>query len=227
MLNRLLVGLVIAVAASAASAATIFAVQGRVEIDRGGLRLPGVKGVSLRQGDVVRTFDNGEMVIVFDDGSVAAVRNNSELTLDAYKFRGKPEERNKVINLAMGTLRYVSAVFARGPKMDTALKTQTATIGIRGTDFELSYFKAGRNDTDPSGTYVKVNSGIVAVTGKDGSELEVTTSQTAFAGEPALAPMGGGGGAAAAAATKLSTKNSAKVFSSGGGLDGLIPKPLH
>ena len=226
MFKRICVGFAAACIASAGWCANVFAVQGRVEIERAGLRLPGVKGVALRQGDVVRTFDNGEMVIVFDDGSVAALRNNSELTLDAYRFRGNVQDRSKVINLALGTLRYVSAVFARGPKMDTSLRTNTATIGIRGTDFELSYFKAGRNDTDPSGTYVKVNSGLVAVTGKDGTEVEVGTAQTAFAGEPALAPMGSGG-IASAAATKLTSENTSKVFNSGGKLDSLLSKPTR
>ena len=208
-----------------ANSATIFALQGRVEVERRSLRLPAVKGVTLKQGDVVRTFDNGEIVVVFDDGSVASLRNNSELKLDAYRLRGKPEDRNKVINLAVGTLRYVSAVFSRGAKMDTSLRTTTATIGIRGTDFELSYFKAGRNDTDATGTYVKVNSGLVALTGKDGSEVEVGSAQTAFAGEPALAPMGGG--TAAGKSTKLTTENSSKVFNSGGSLDALLTQPIR
>ncbi|MBC7610300.1 MAG: FecR domain-containing protein [Polaromonas sp.] len=210
---------------AAANSATIFALQGRVEVERGSLRLPAVKGVALKQGDVVRTFENGELVIVFDDGSVASMRNNSELKLDAYRLRGNPEERNKVINLAVGTLRYVSAVFSRGAKMDTSLRTTTATIGIRGTDFELSYFRAGRNDTDATGTYVKVNSGLVAVTGKDGSEVEVGSAQTAFAGEPALAPMGGG--TVAGKSTKLTTENSTKVFNSGGSLDALLTRPVR
>jgi hypothetical protein len=223
MSKRICVFLAAVCIASTGLCANIFAVQGRVEIERSGLRLPGVKGVALRQGDIIRTMDNGEMVIVFDDGSVVALRNNSELTLDAYRFRGKAQERNKVINLAVGTLRYVSAVFVRGPKMDTALKTHTATIGIRGTDFELSYFKAGRGDTDPSGTYVKVASGKVAVTGKDGSELEVGEAQTAYAGEPALAPMGGGSTSAASA--KITSENTSKVFGSGGKLDDLMKKP--
>jgi hypothetical protein len=201
----------------------VFALQGRVEIERGTLRLPAIKGVTLRQGDIVRTFDNGELVIVFDDGSVASLRNNTELKLDAYRVRGKVADRSKAIDLALGTLRYVSAVFARGPKMDTALRTSTATIGIRGTDFELSYFKAARSDTDPSGTYVKVNSGLVAVTGKDGSEIEVGAAQVAYAGEPALAPMGGGTPAGNAA--KLTTQDTSKVFSSGGKLDSMFDKP--
>lgn len=209
----------------AANSATIFALKGRVELERGILRLPAIKGVALKQGDVVRTFENGELVIVFDDGSVASLRNNSELKLDAYRLRGKPEDRNKVLNLAVGTLRYVSAVFLRGSKMDTSLRTTTATIGIRGTDFELSYFKAGRNDTDVTGTYVKVNSGLVAVTGKDGTEVEVGSAQTAFAGEPALAPMGGG--ATAGKSTKLTTENSSKVFNSGGSLDAFLAKPIR
>lgn len=223
MFYRFFLGVTLLVCATASWSANIFAVQGRVDIERAGLRLPGVKGVALRQGDLIRTYDNGEVVIVFDDGAVAALRNNSELTLDAYRFRGKAEDRNKVINLAVGTLRYVSAVFKRGAKMDTALKTTTATIGIRGTDFELSYFKAGRNDTDPSGTYVKVTSGLVAMTGIDGSQIEIGSAQTAFAGEPALAPMGGG--TAAGASTKLTTTNTPKVFNSGGNLDGFLSKP--
>jgi hypothetical protein len=208
-----------------AHSATIFALQGHAEIERGTLKLPAFKGVTLKQGDVLRTSANGELVIVFDDGSVVSLRNSSELKLDAYRMRGSPEERNKAINLAVGTLRYVSAVFSRGPKMDTALRTNTATIGIRGTDFELSYFQAGATDTDPTGTYVKVNSGLVAVRGKDGSEVEVGAAQAAFAGEPLLAPMGLPGTGASGSTAQLTTVNSSKVFGSGGKLDSVFDKP--
>ena len=111
MFSRLFAVLAIACACSSGTAATLFAVQGRVEVERGGvLRLPAVKGVTLKQGDVVRTFDNGEVVIVFDDGSVASVRNNSELKLDAYRLKGKDEERSKVINLAV--LERIAAQFS-------------------------------------------------------------------------------------------------------------------
>ncbi len=209
------------------NAASIFAIQGRTEIERGVLRLPGVKGVTLKQGDVVRTFDNGEVVIVFDDGSVVSLRNNTELKLDAYRIKGRQEDRSKAINLAIGTLRYVTAVFSRGPKMDTSLRTHTATIGIRGTDFELSYFKAGRNDTDTTGTYVKVSSGLVSVSGNDGSQVEVGAAQAAFAGEPVLAPMGGGAEVRGGNSAKLSEISSGKVFNTGGTLDSLFDKPAR
>jgi len=206
-------------------AATIFARQGQAEIQRGSLRLRAVKGAMLKQGDLVRTYGNGEVVIVFDDGSVTSLRHNTELKLEAYRLRGAPEQRSKVISLAIGTVRYVSSVFVRGPKMNTALTTETATIGIRGTDFELSYFRADGDDTDATGTYVKVNSGLVAITGNDGSEVEVGAAQVAFAGEPALAPKDGG--VPVERATKLTTGNSPKVFSAGGKLDGTFVNPIR
>lgn len=178
--------------AGSAQAAQFQAVDGRVEIERKGVKFPAVKGVRLKEGDVVRTTDKGEAVVSFVDGSAVAVRTGTQFTLDRYQTHGKPEERSKVLNLTIGALRYVSAVFGAGPKMDTSLQTATATIGIRGTDFELSYLVPTRGSSDPAGTYVRVNSGLVAVTGKDGSEVEIGTAQTAFAGEPQLAPMGGG-----------------------------------
>ena len=213
MLTKTFVAMALAGLTAATMAAQLQAADGRVEIERNGVKFPGVKGVQLKQGDILRTNDKGEAVVSFVDGSAVAVRTNTQFSLDKYQTRGKPEERNKVINLAVGTLRYVSAVFGRGAKMDTSLQTATATIGIRGTDFEMSYFADPRAGSDSPGTYVKVNSGLVAVTGKDGSEVEVGSAQTAFAGEPQLAPMGGG--AAPPASRRVTTQVGQDVFRKG------------
>lgn len=219
MLTKTIIAVAAATLATATLAAQMRAVDGRVEIERNGVKFPAVRGVQLRQGDIVRTTDKGEAVVSFVDGSAIAVRNNTQFSLDKYTTRGRPEERNKVIGLAIGTLRYVSAVFGSGPKMDTSLQTATATIGIRGTDFEMTYQAGDRSSPDSPGTYVRVVSGLVAVTGKDGSEVEVGAAQTAFAGEPQLAPMGGG--AAAPASRRLNSAVGDEVFKKGK-LDSLL-----
>lgn len=213
MLTKTIVAIAAATVSATCLAAQLRAVDGRVEIERNGVKFPGVRGVQLKQGDIIRTADKGEAVVGFVDGSAVAMRTNTQFSLDKYQTRGRPEERSKVIGLAVGTLRYVSAVFGSGQKMDTSLQTATATIGIRGTDFEMTYLGNNRASGDSPGTYVRVISGLVAVTGKDGSEVEVGAAQSAFAGEPQLAPMGGG--SPPPASRRLSSTVSEDVFRKG------------
>lgn len=80
-------------------------------------------------------------------------------------------------------------------KNNVSFITNTATIGIRGTDIEIAVSQDAVN-TDPAGTYLKVNSGLATLAtlaAVDGTQVDVDPSQIAYGGLPELAPRGAGG----------------------------------
>jgi OmpA-OmpF porin, OOP family len=173
-----------------ANAATVFAVNGDVSIKRGERTLPVRQGTRLRQGDEISTTAGADALVRFDDGSRMAVRESSTLQLEKLLVRGFAEQREKVLALLQGGLRYISGRNTKRQKF--ALTTSTATIGIRGTDIEVLVSEDAIGN-DPNGTYLKVNTGVASMQAVDGTQVEVDAGQVAFGGEPELIPRGPGG----------------------------------
>lgn len=173
-----------------ANAGTISALNGTVTIQRGDKTLTARQGTRLRQGDEIVTPAGSEALVRFDDGSRMALRESSSLQLQRLMLRGVTEQREKVIALLQGGLRYISGRYTQRQKL--ALQTSTATIGIRGTDIEILISEEPIGN-DPNGTYLKVNSGIATMQAVDGTQVEVDAGQVAFGGEPELIPRGPGG----------------------------------
>ena len=106
------------------------------------------------------------------------------------KLKGAAATRQKTIRIVKGGLRYISGKATVRTRV--AFETTTATIGIRGTDIEIAVSEDPVN-TDPAGTYLKVNTGAATMAAVDGTQVDVDPGQVAFGGEPELVPRGVGG----------------------------------
>lgn len=172
------------------NAGTLFAINGTVTIQRGDKTFQARQGTRLRQGDEIVTAPGADALVRFDDGSRMAVREGSALQLQKLLLRGFTEQREKVLSLLQGGLRYISG--RNTHKQKFALQTATATIGIRGTDIEILVSEDAIGN-DPNGTYLKVNTGVATMQAVDGTQVDVDAGQVAFGGEPELIPRGPGG----------------------------------
>lgn len=173
-----------------AQAARITFLNGQIHIQRGDKLLDAVVGSRLRQGDEFISDANSEALVRFDDGARLALRSESHLEITALKLKGAPAYRQKTIKIIKGGLRYISG--RTTAKANVAFVTRTATIGIRGTDIEIAISEDAIN-TDPAGTYLKVNTGMATLQAIDGTQVQVDPGQVAFGGEPELVPRGAGG----------------------------------
>jgi hypothetical protein len=93
-------------------------------------------GTKIEEGDTLTTSANSFAIIKMTDGTKMTVRPNTSLRIDEFTFQqsGKPE--NGLISLLKGGFRMVTgAVSKRGPDA-LRIRTATATVGIRGTDFD-------------------------------------------------------------------------------------------
>lgn len=182
--------LVPAPALAQANAGTVYALNGAVTVQRGDKTIQARQGTRLRQGDEIVTAPGADALVRFDDGSRMALREASSLQLQKLVLRGFTEQREKILSLLQGGLRYISGRNTQRQKL--ALQTSTATIGIRGTDIEILVTEEPVGN-DPGGTYLKVNTGIATMQAVDGTQVEVDAGQVAFGGEPELIPRGPGG----------------------------------
>ncbi len=94
------------------------------------------RGLPLREGDRLTTSDGASAIIKLQDGTRMTVRPNSEVVLQQYQFRENASDNSMVMQLLRGGLRAVTGLIAKGSPSAAKIQTNTATIGIRGTDFD-------------------------------------------------------------------------------------------
>ncbi|MBS7808020.1 FecR domain-containing protein [Variovorax sp. PCZ-1] len=94
------------------------------------------KGLPLQEGDRLTTADGATAVVKLQDGTRMTVRPGSEMVLSQFKFSQDAQDNSMVINMLRGGLRAITGLIAKGSPNAARIQTNTATIGIRGTDFD-------------------------------------------------------------------------------------------
>lgn len=94
------------------------------------------KGLVLQEGDRLTTSDSGSAIVRLSDGTRMTVRPNSELLLQQVQFQPAASDNSLVMQLVRGGLRAVTGLIAKSSPNAARIQTTTATIGIRGTDFD-------------------------------------------------------------------------------------------
>ncbi|MDD2720859.1 MAG: FecR domain-containing protein [Gallionella sp.] len=151
-----------------------------------------VKGGAVNEGDTIISTNLGTAQIKMQDGGFIAVRPDTQLKIDNFKYSGKAGEPEKsAVSLLKGGFRAVTGMVGRVNKQDYSITTPVATIGIRGTDHE-SYHLPVAKPGALAGTYDKVNVGETSIT-TDSGTLNVLPNQMGFAGgldqPPQLRPI--------------------------------------
>jgi len=194
-LKALPVLLLLAVYAGAA-----FGVAGNVQFVFGDVKLTtraGVtmalrKGADVNEGDRVVTSDGASAQIKMVDGGFIAIRPNTDMGFDTYRYNGKEDgTENAIVSLVRGGFRTITGIIGRTNKQNYLVKTATATIGIRGTDHEPVVILAprpGQAAIAAPGTYDKVNVGIAFIRNDAGS-IDIQRNQVGFAPETKAAPV--------------------------------------
>ncbi len=121
--------------------------------------LSGVKrGQKLYQGQKIRTSMNSSAELLLSDKTFLYLGERSDIKLTRF-FLGKGNSNDiNQLELVRGLLRFASA----GIKKDNfSIRTQNASVGVRGTNFDIMFNKHG--------TEVSVNSGTIDVTTPSGS----------------------------------------------------------
>lgn len=177
--------------AGAADAGAIQRVSGTVTIT-GADNTTRVAAVDekIRAGDTVSTDAAGETMIRMSDRSTVALRPNTQFRINAYAFEEKAGD-SLFSTLLRGAVRMVTGLVGKSHPENYTVQANMATIGIRGTDFEVAILEEGSSDGRP-GVYSAVNDGGTTVRIVSGERVDVEKDQTAFAPakpEPGEAPL--------------------------------------
>jgi len=151
------------------------------------------KGDAVHEGETIITGASASMQLRMADKAVIAVRPNSRLQIDAYRFQGREGgSEHAVLHLLKGGFRTITGLIGRTNKDNYKIITDTANIGIRGTDHEPAYLPptgAGEASDDAPGTYDKVNTGLTYIATPAG-RVNLSPGQVGFASsQPGAAPV--------------------------------------
>jgi len=155
--------------------------SGEVSVQKAdGTILPGAAGVKVLESDTLITGGKGYARLEMSDGGEMVLRPNSQLKIETYRFNsGKPAEDTSVFNMLKGGLRTVTGLIGkRGNKDAYELKTNSATVGIRGTQFDMRVCQADCGSL-ADGTYLAVRFGAVRTGNAQGS-VDVAAGQVAL-----------------------------------------------
>ena len=113
-------------------------------IRKDGGRLVASLSLNIHSYDDVRT-GNGRIEITFDDDSTVKMSPHSKLVIDEFVFDPNPKKSKMAFKVAAGTARFATGKLGLVDKNKIKIRTPTATIGIRGTDFTTTVDEIGRS----------------------------------------------------------------------------------
>lgn len=132
-------------ALSFANAGKITEVEGSViEIKRGNSTVKGAMGTTIESNDTVSVGSKTKITITFSDNSTAKISENSRLVIDDFVYDPKGNSKSSM-RVGLGTVRMASGGIAKQNPQNVNIKTPTAAIAVRGTDFAMTVDELGRS----------------------------------------------------------------------------------
>lgn len=116
---------------------------GVIKSAQGDVRVLGTEGAGrpARPGDRVSPIDristgpDSGASLVLRDGTTLVLGPESRLDLKQFHFDATTQEGGILVSLLRGSLRMITGLIGKTQPDAVRVETQTATIGIRGTDF--------------------------------------------------------------------------------------------
>ena len=130
--------------ASVADIGGVSEVSGNAQIRREESPFTADLKFSVQSNDEAVT-SNGRMAITFLDDSTVKLTEHSQLTIDEYIYDPDPSKSKMALTFGLGTARFISGKLGQIDKRNISLKTPTADIAIRGTDFTATVDELGRS----------------------------------------------------------------------------------
>jgi len=94
------------------------------------------KGLPVQEGDRLTIAEGSAAIIKLNDGTRMTLRPNSELIVQQYQYKENASDNSMVMQLLRGGFRAITGLISKSSPNAARVQTTTATIGIRGTDFD-------------------------------------------------------------------------------------------
>jgi len=129
---------VLSSAAAADDIGQIKVARGTVNVERAGTTLAATVGMRMQTADTLRTGADGSAGITMNDDSLLSAGPNSVLVLEHYALDPATSQGRFDAALNKGTLIVVSGRIAKQAPDAMTVRTPTAILGARGTEFAVS-----------------------------------------------------------------------------------------
>ncbi len=125
---------------AAATAGVAQFTAGEVNVRRpDGGTSPLSKGKDLESGESILTGINGRAQVKFTDGGLISLQPNTEFKIANYVDKADPKEDRFLVDLLRGSMRAITGLIGKRNRENYKVNTATATIGIRGSGFNVGY----------------------------------------------------------------------------------------
>lgn len=119
-------------------------VTGPTQVSRASTKLDGKVDVGIEIDDTIETLKS-RVGITFEDGTRVQCTEFSKLVIDTFVYDPSSGKGKLAMKATMGTVRYASGLIAKNNKEEVKVKTPTASISVRGTDFSMTVDELGRS----------------------------------------------------------------------------------
>ena len=135
------------IALSSAFAAPALAAAGTAQFTAGDVKVkradgalsPFAKGLNIDSGQSVVTGADGRAQVRFTDGGLISLQPNTEFKIASYVDKLDAKEDRFLVDLLRGSMRAITGLIGKRNRDNYKVNTATATIGIRGSGFNVGY----------------------------------------------------------------------------------------
>ena len=128
----------LAVGAAMAEIGQIKVAKGQVSVERKGQAQAARVGMLLEPADILKTGSDGSVGITMRDNSLLSAGPNSILSLERFEFDATTSQGRFDARLRRGTLAVVSGRIAKQSPDAMTVRTPSAVLGVRGTEFVVT-----------------------------------------------------------------------------------------
>ena len=114
------------------------------QITRGNEKYLTGKNTPVEMYDEIETLD-GSVKIIFLDDTKVTISKYSTLIIDEFVYDNNTKKGKVNLKASFGTLRYTSGLIAKNSKENIRITTPTASVSVRGTDFEVTVKESGKS----------------------------------------------------------------------------------
>ncbi len=117
---------------------------GPTEIIRDKKSISAKLNTGVEMNDTVSTA-RAKAELTFEDKTSVKLTEHSKIIIDDFVYDPKKGAGKLGMKMALGTARYASGQIAKNNPQQVAIKTPTASIAVRGTDFSMTVDELGRS----------------------------------------------------------------------------------
>jgi len=117
---------------------------GPTEIIRDKKSISANLNTTVEMNDAVSTA-RAKAQLTFEDKTTVKLTEHSKIIIDDFVYDPKKGAGKLGMKMALGTARYASGQIAKNNPQQVAIKTPTASIAVRGTDFSMTVDELGRS----------------------------------------------------------------------------------